>query len=237
MFSFVFRMFSVGRACLPAEGMEAIPRQLAEAVPPQGLRVGARVARVGEGSVTLDTGEEILARSIVVAVDGRGAARLLGGGAPAAGRGVTCLYFVAATPPVDVPLLVLNGEGRGPINNLCVPTAVAPTYGRGGASLVSVTVLGLPPEDGLESAVRGQLREWFGPSVGEWRHLRTYRIPYALPGQTPPALAAPERPVRARPGLYVCGDHMDNASIQGAMASGRRAAEAVLGDRASAAPG
>jgi predicted NAD/FAD-dependent oxidoreductase len=30
--------------------------------------------------------------------------------------------------------------------------------------------------------------------------------------------------------VYVCGDHRDNASIQGAMVSGRRAAEAVIAD-------
>lgn len=39
-----------------------------------------------------------------------------------------------------------------------------------------------------------------------------------------------ERPVRLAEGLFVCGDHRDNASIQGAMVSGRRAAEAVLAD-------
>jgi len=36
--------------------------------------------------------------------------------------------------------------------------------------------------------------------------------------------------VRVRPGVYLCGDHRDNASIHGAMVSGRRAAEAVLAD-------
>jgi predicted NAD/FAD-dependent oxidoreductase len=30
--------------------------------------------------------------------------------------------------------------------------------------------------------------------------------------------------------LYVCGDHRDNASINGALESGRRAADAVLAD-------
>ena len=43
-------------------------------------------------------------------------------------------------------------------------------------------------------------------------------------------LAEPERSVRWQPDLYVCGDHRDNASIQGAMVSGRRAAEAVIED-------
>jgi predicted NAD/FAD-dependent oxidoreductase len=66
--------------------------------------------------------------------------------------------------------------------------------------------------------------------VDDWRHLRTYRIPSALPRQLPPALAEPERPVRWKANLYVCGDHRDNASIQGAMVSGRRAAETVIED-------
>ncbi|WP_439630203.1 NAD(P)/FAD-dependent oxidoreductase [Gemmata sp.] len=233
MFQFVFRMFSRGEACLPADGMEAIPRQLAAGLPPESIRLGARVERVGPDAVRLDTGEELRARAVVVATEGAAAARLLGGDIPAAAQGVTCLYFAAPRPPVARPVLVLNGEGRGPVNNLCVPTAAAPTYGPAGASLVSATVLGTPPdEDRLRAEVREQLAGWFGPAVGDWLHLRTYRIPYALPRQAPPALAEPERPVRWRPGVYVCGDHRDNASINGAMVSGRRAAEAVSADLA-----
>jgi predicted NAD/FAD-dependent oxidoreductase len=63
--------------------------------------------------------------------------------------------------------------------------------------------------------------------VVAWRHLKTYHIHHAQP---PGTLEPPERPVRLRPGLYVCGDHRDNASINGALASGRRAAAAVLED-------
>lgn len=231
MFEFVFRMFAEGEACLPAEGMEAIPRQLAAGLPEGAVRLGARVERVRAGAVVLDTGEEVAARAVVVAADGPSAYRLLGGAAAPESAGVTCLYFAASRPPVEQPVLVLNGEGRGPVNNLCVPTAVAPGYGPPGASLVSATVLGVPPDEGrLQGEVREQLAGWFGPAVGDWRHLRTYRIPHALPRQVPPALAEPQRPVRCQPGVYVCGDHRDNASINGAMASGRRAAEAVAED-------
>ena len=60
MFHFVFRMFSLGSACLPAEGMEAIPRQLASVLPPDSVRLGARVV----------TGEEINGRAVVVAAEG-----------------------------------------------------------------------------------------------------------------------------------------------------------------------
>jgi len=231
MFHFVFRMFSLGSACLAAEGMEAIPRQLASGLPPDSVRLGAKVVRVQPGSVRLETGEELNGRGVVVAVEGAGAAQLLGDAISSPGQGVTCLYFAARCAPVEQPILVLNGEGRGPVNNLCVPTVVAPSYGPADESLVSVTVLGIPTdEDRLQAEVREQLGEWFGLAVKDWRRLRTYRIPYALPRQAPPALAVPERPVRWQPGIFVCGDHRDNASIQGAMVSGRRAAEAVLKD-------
>lgn len=231
MMHFIFRMFSLGSACLPAEGMEAIPRQLASALPPSTIRLGTRVVRVQSGAVNLESGEQLNARAVVLAVDGAAAAKLLGDAISAAAQGVTCLYFAARRPPVEQPILVLNGERRGPINNLCVPTLVAPSYGSGDASLVSVTVLGiLQDAERLLAEVREQLGDWFGPAVRDWNHLRSYRIPYALPQQVPPALHVPERPVRWQPGVYVCGDHRDNASIQGAMVSGRRAADAVLED-------
>jgi phytoene dehydrogenase-like protein len=233
MLNFVFRMFSLGNACLPAAGMEAIPRQLAAALPPDSIQLGARVTRVGPGVVTLSNGEKLSATSVVVAVEGRMAAELLGDSISPAAQGTTCFYFSASRSPIKQPLLVLNGDGRGPINNLCFPTVAAPSYGPPDKCLVSATVVGTANDpDRLLAEVRAQLGKWFGSAVQDWRHLRTYSIPYALPDQSPPALNVPERPVRWQSGIYVCGDHRDNASIQGAMVSGRRTAEAVLKDLA-----
>jgi hypothetical protein len=53
-------------------------------------------------------------------------------------------------------------------------------------------------------------------------------IPHGQPLQLPPL--DPRRSVRLGGGRYVCGDHRDTASIQGALFSGRRAAAAVLAD-------
>src|SRR5215207_5884577 len=179
-------------------------------------------------------GERLPARAVVVATDGPAASGLLGGEPPApASVAATCLYFAADRAPVDEPVIVLDGDGQGPVNNLCVPSVVAPTYAPPGAALISATVLdrpGLPRGPDLEAAVLGQLADWFGSGVVAWRHLKTYHIPHAQPAQPPGTLDPPERPVRLRPGLYVCGDHRDNASINGALASGRRAADAVLED-------
>ncbi len=104
-----------------------------------------------------------------------------------------------------------------------------------GQSLISVTVLGAGPNDtiadDIESQVRAQLQEWYGQAVNSWRLLRSYNIPYALPDQACPALAEPQRAIHYAPGIYVCGDHRDNASIEGALVSGRRTAEAVFGSQ------
>jgi phytoene dehydrogenase-like protein len=188
------------------------------------------VTAIQDNSVTLASGEQLTAKAIVVAVEGPEAIRLVPGLPAPGSRSVTCLYFAADAPPISEPILVLNSEGTGLINHLCVPSVVASSYAPPGAALVSVTVLGSPYQDdvALESMVRAQLVEWFGEGVTHWRHLRTYRIQHAQPEQSPPALAVPERPVQLRPGLFVCGDYRDTASIHGAMVSGRRAAEAVL---------
>jgi hypothetical protein len=37
-----------------------------------------------------------------------------------------------------------------------------------------------------------------------------------------------QKPAQIRDGLFLCGDYRDMASIQGAMSSGRRTAEAVV---------
>lgn len=234
MLEFVFRMMAEGDVAVPAAGMSAIPQQLESRLPRGAVRFDARVASLAPGRVRLAVGEEVEAGVVVIATEGPEAARLTGRLPAPPSRSVTCVYFAADRSPLGDPLLVLNGEDEGPVNNLCVLSDVAPSYAARGAALVSASVLdrrGLGM--GLEEAVRDQLASWFGQEVREWRHLRTYHIAHAQPGQEPPALEPVERPVRLDERLYVCGDHRDTASLHGAMLSGRRAAEAILGTPAT----
>lgn len=229
MLEFVFRMFAEGDAALPANGMGAIPTQIAAALPAGAVRLAAPVAAIDAGRCILRSGEVLTARAVVVATEGPEAARLLECPTPSGSRAATCLYYAAERNPVAAPILILDGDGRGPVNNLCLPSAVAPGYAPPGMTLVSATVLGAPATDdaALDVAVRTQMTEWFGAWVREWRHLRTYRIEHALPGIDTPTLAAPDGSMRIRPGLFVAGDHRASASIQGAMIAGRHAADAV----------
>jgi phytoene dehydrogenase-like protein len=228
-FDFVFRMFSLGDTSLPAQGMEGIPRQIADALPDDSVRLNAKVERIEQGRVILSSGEEINAGSVVVATEGDEAARLLGWPAAPPPKSMTCIYFASPEPPVSEPILVLNGSGKGLINNVCVPDQVVPSYAPHGRSLVSVSLIGLPEvAGGIEGAVQRELQGWFGPLAKHFQHLKTYRIPYSLPDQSPGALEPVDKPVVVSPGIFVAGDHRGTASINGALGSGRRAAEAIL---------
>jgi hypothetical protein len=103
-------------------------------------------------------------------------------------------------------------------------------------TLVSVSTIGTQPdlsEQQLIDAVMQELSVWFGPQqVSTWNHLRTYRIPFAQPNQTPPTNFS--RPVSLGAGLFVCGDHRDSATFDAALRSGRRAAEALLQEQGGA---
>jgi phytoene dehydrogenase-like protein len=228
---YLFRMFAEGEAALPAGGMQAIPHQLAGRLAPGTLRTRAPVARLETGGVQLASGEYVDAAAVVVATAARAAAKLVPGLAVPEARPAVCLYFDAPRAPRVGDFLVLDGNGEGPVNELCVPSAVAPGYAPPGRALVSASALApeARADAELERAARAQLTRWFGAEVSDWRLLRIDRIPDALPFQPPGPFEPAQRRARLAERLFVCGDHRDLASLQGAMASGRRAAEEVAG--------
>ena len=232
-FRFVFKMFAAGPGAVPRLGMGRIPEQLASNLPPGSVRLNAAVTALRPGRVTLSDGETLTPRAVVVATDSTVAARLTGGAVIDPGwKGNVTLYFAADRSPIGDGILAVNGDGVGPVNTVAVMSDVSANYAPPGASLVSVSVVGdggVSPGD-LEVSVRRQLAGWYGGVVDGWRHLRTYRIPLALPDQSVGKLSPWQRPVRLERGLYVCGDHRDNASIDGALASGFRAAQATQAD-------
>ena len=234
-FEVYMRRFSEGDAALPARGMQALPEQLAAALPDGAVRLGARVDRVAAGEVGVEGGDALSCRAVVVAADAAGAGDLLDLDPPAT-KGTVQIAWAADAPPIDAPVLMLDGDGDGPLNNVQVVSNVQPAYAPPGQALVTGSVLGRPSADdvSLDVAARAQLRRWFGEAVHDWRTLRVDRVPDALPDL--PSLEPPERPARLRDGLYVTGDWRRNGSINGALAAGRHAAEAVLRDLGHEAP-
>ncbi|MBK6494252.1 MAG: FAD-dependent oxidoreductase [Gemmatimonadetes bacterium] len=236
MLDFVMRMMAQGDTAIPARGMGAIPAQLAGGLPPGTVQLHRRVVALEEEGVRLDDGQLVPASDMIIATEGDTAATLLGLPAPTRPRSAISLAFAAPAAPWRGRDLLLNGEGRGPINSLVVMSELSAGVAPAGEALVTIAVIDDHPEgdEALERTVRQQASTWFGASVATWRLLRVHRIRYAQPDQLPDDLDPVARPVRLRAGRYVAGDHRETASLHGALHSGRRAAEALLRDRGAA---
>ena len=225
MFDIIFRMLADGDSAVPAAGMQAIPDQLAGRLPAGTLSLDAPVDGVRADGVRLADGTPVAASAVVVATEGPAAGRLLGLPGKVGSKAAGCVFFAADEPPTDSKLVVLDGTGEGPVLNVAVMSNVAPSYAPAGRHLVAAALPGIAEGD-LDRMARTQLRGWWGARVDGWDTLATYRIPHGQPTQRPPF--SPKRDVDLGDGRFVCGDHRDTASIQGAMYSGRRCAEAVL---------
>ena len=220
----VLRSFARGRIGLPADGMAALPRAIADPLPANLLDLDTPVTQVAPRLVRTRAGE-IHCRAVVVAVDPPAASALLPALARVRMHSYTTYYHSAPEPPLDEPILLVDGDRREILANTVVLSNAAPTYAPDGRHLVATSVVG--PTAPPEPTIRTELTRLYGRSTDDWTHLTTVVVPDALPAAPPPQ-GRLRKPVALGQGLFVAGDHRDSPSIQGALTSGWRAAGAVL---------
>jgi phytoene dehydrogenase-like protein len=223
----VVRSFVRGTPAVPSAGMGAIPRQLASGLPSGTVRLATRVTELSGTSVVTSRGT-VTARAVVVAADPTTAARLLPGLDCPVMRPVTTWYHAVRDDTLTEGrgVLVVDADQEGPLVNSVAVSNAAPTYAPPPWTLVSSSALGVDTSSAMERRVRHHLARLYRTTTTEWELVTVTPVPEALPAMPPPH--AFRRPVRLGPGRYVAGDHRDSSSIQGAMVSGRRAAQAVL---------
>ncbi|GGR20347.1 NAD(P)/FAD-dependent oxidoreductase [Streptomyces aurantiogriseus] len=225
------RAFAAGRLCLPEGGAEVLPELLARTLPPGTVHTGVRVTAVSTTSVTTAEHGEFRCRAVLVATDARTAAELLPGLRVPDFHPVTVLHHTTDDPPTTGAALLLDADRGGPVAHTTVTSRIDPSRAPAGRTLISTTVLGTPPP-GVDTAVRMHLSRLYGTSTARWETLAVHHTPEAVP-----AMRAPHdlrRPVRLLAGLYVCGDHRDTSTVQGALHSAHRAAAAILSDLGAA---
>ncbi|SFL03529.1 UDP-galactopyranose mutase [Halogranum rubrum] len=242
VFEYTFRALSEGSIAVPAEGMQAIPEQLAGNAREAGaeIRLSEPVESIvddGDG-VTVTTGSEtVAADAVVVATDPKRATELTEVEAiPTEAR--SCVTQHYRLPAGDAPdtgkRLLLNAGDESP-NTVVNMTAVAPEYAPGDVDLLNATFLGEQVLDAsaeeLERRTRETLEGWYpDQSFDELERIETHRIPFAQFDQ-PPGVHETLPDTRAAGGrVYLAGDYTQWSSIQGAMRSGRNAAEALVID-------
>jgi phytoene dehydrogenase-like protein len=247
VFEYTFKMLTESNAVVPAEGMGAITGQLAESAREAGVTIETetqveRVDTTNGGGVTGDTSdsgvtvetdsETVDAGAAVVATDPPSARELTGCEAiPTDAQGCVTQYFsLPETQDLEgASRLLLNTADARP-NQVAVLTAAAPEYAPERTHLLSATFLGEQDEsdDELASEVKTALDSWFPENSFDALELRrTDRIPFAQLAQ-PPGFLDEWPSVDEPPGaVYLAGEYTRWSSIQGALESGRQAADAV----------
>lgn len=220
MFDFVFKMFGEGYAVVPTNGMEAIPQQLVSRLSMDDILLQHEVSHIDDHKVTCTNGIVLTAEKIIIATESNSIARKYVDSQPP--RTTRNMYFASEIDDLQRPIIALNPDPNGIVNNVCNISAIAPKYAKQG-HLISLTVRNT--ETGLSATpndVKLEMKKWF-PNAENWEHLKTFDVPYALPNQD--HIQDQEAIKVINDFTIAAGDYITNGSINGAFRSGRLAAE------------
>jgi phytoene dehydrogenase-like protein len=229
MFEFVFKMFAEQNAAVPARGMSEIPVQLKSKLHQTTFHFDERVTHIEGNTVFTNKHQEYKANAILIATEATGLIKQYKPEVNTNFQGTTCLYFSADTLHEFKKYVILNSSKSRIINNIAVMSNVSSDYAPKGKHLIACCTVGLSTDgnEDLIFEVKEELKPWFGESVAQWHHLKTYHIPFALSQQLNVELELNPKALQIREGLYCCGDHLLNSSLNAAMKTGRIAAELI----------
>jgi len=231
MTEFIMKMMASGRVTLPRYGMGAISYQLADMVGRENISLETKIENLNDGKLKIKDGETVSPKAIVIATEGHHAEKLLGlETGNVEWNGTHCFYYSVPRHAFEEPWLHLNGSGKGIINNIAPVSAVSNEYEAHHKGLISVSVLEENAEglsaDEIESKAKNDLNRWFGKRAEKFEPITYYHIKHALPKQ-PPGFMKHKAKLNLPENTAVCGDFRLNSSIDGALRSGRLAAEKI----------
>jgi len=217
----VIGTFILGQTGIPTDGVAALPQVLANRV--RNLQLNTRVEEIRENVVITNHGQ-ISAKKIILATDLTTAGQLLGSVQVTPLLSATTWYHSSELAPSETAQLVIDSQHRGPVVNSIVISNLSKQYAPHGQHLISSTTI----SHASESEVRRHLALMWGRPTAEWRFLAKYEINSALPLFAPGAERIESS--RMNENIYRAGDYLTAPSQNGAMLSGRLAAQELLLD-------
>lgn len=215
----IIKSFVNGQPGVPRKGVGQLASALAARV--ASISFNTQVNRI-EGSTVYTAAGKYSAEKILVATDATTATQLLG--LTEVPHMAGCITWYHSTPinPSGTGRLVVDGAHRGPVINTVVMSDISEDYAPAGQNLISSTTdLGA-----TESDVRRHLSTLWQTSTHDWQLVAKYEIPAALPIQS--VGRALSHSMKISEHHYVAGDHRTVPSQQGALFSGRLAAQLIL---------
>ena len=227
-FQFIFKMFALGDAMLPQDGIESIAKQLKSQLKETQFRLNTKVKTVRKGEVELSDGEIITAKQIIIAADPLGIYPQLV--QDISWNKTQQYYFSTPKSPFPKGYIALSFAEDGIINNLAVLSEVASAYAPKGQHLISVSIRNQQgkSDNQIEEEIRRELIASGYETTREWEYIRNYKIKKALPSISNNAYSRPFEESRIAEGIYLAGDQMLNPSLNAAMESGELAAKALI---------
>jgi len=214
LFFYYLQQFLYGNTAIPAGGMQAIPDQMASHLPAEKVKLNQEIIAISAKSITLKSGEIIEGDAVILAVDLPIAAKILGLQTPETLASKT-VYFSAKKTEKEPALLRLVGEHH--LLHFTCLTDVNPELAPKGKALYSATSLQGSSEKEVKEALEKQL-----PGI-KLTLIQSFDIPHSLQ-----KVEAYETVKNAANGIVLAGDYLEFPSLQGALFSGRKAAEEIL---------
>ena len=215
----IIKSFVNGQPGVPRKGVGELPKALARRV--ENIVYNSQVERIEQKSVKTNHGS-FTAAKILIATDATTATQLLGLAEVPRMAGCITWYHATSHNPSGNGHLVVDGQRRGPIINTVVISDISKNYAPIGQNLISTTT----DLNVTESDVRRHLAIVWGTSTHGWQFIAKYEIPAALPIHN--VGRALSQGMKINDHHFVAGDHRIVPSQQGALFSGRLAAELIL---------
>ena len=218
----IIKSFVSGTPGVPRKGVAELSKALAARI--TNISYNMQVDTLEGTSVHTSAGT-FEAENIIIATDATTATQLLGLNEVPRMAGCITWYHATNENPSGNGRLIVDGQIRGPIINSIVISDVSSSYAPIGQNLISTTT----DLSATESDVRRHLSIMWGVSTHDWQLIAKYEIPAALPIQSIGRELT--QSIKVSENVFVVGDHRAVPSQQGALFSGRLAAELILNER------
>lgn len=218
-FRFLMHCFAWGEVTLPKAGMNQLPQAISDQLPKDSIRLGVQIKSWEAHQVVLQSGEVIEASQVVCAFD----PNITSSSNRGLFRKATSFYFTSpalAQLGWEKWLILIPPRFGFSISHLALVSSVAGGYSKGRHTLLSATVVG--EKLGAETQVKAEIEKIAGREL-QLTHVATTEVPFALP-----VLKGEPLGYEKQSGIWWCGDRFSSPSINGALRSGRLAAEAIL---------
>ena len=225
---YLFKLFSNSKAGVPINGMQEIPNLLAKQIPKENLLLKSKVKKIEKNRIILENNKIIYCKNIICAVDKNNVAALKKISNFKARKYFSCTtHYYSINNLINIfgdqyktKKIILNGSGKGYINNIAIMSNIAKSYAPKKSNLIAVTTLGKKTES---KKIVSELQSWINFNKNDIEHLKSIYINEALPIYEPNITKKSSN----KENIIFCGDYLFHPSIEGAISSGMHAGKQI----------